>query len=107
MNGVIFQQMHDVRITTPEWLRRAKNEFYENQNERDKMGLHVLAIARKNECDRALRLLHARLSWNNNNNSIPVYTRNIKDRGLTNSYINVTDNEMTGTEKDVNLITSR
>ena len=94
MNDVFFQQIHDIRITTPEWLRNSKNEFYENQNERDKMGLHVLAIARRNECDRALRLLHARQSWSNNNNNTPVCTRNIR----------VKDRER---KKDANLITSR
>ncbi len=53
-----IQQIHEIRITTPEWLRRAKDEFCEIQDKRDVMGLHELAIARVQECNRALRSLH-------------------------------------------------
>jgi hypothetical protein len=105
VNDMKIEQIRDVRITIPEWLQHSKNEFYKNQNKREEMGLHVLAVAKKNECDRALRLLHARQSWSNNNKRISRNIR-IKDRSSINSCLNVISS-MIGTEKDVNLITSR
>src|SRR3989337_1191113 len=63
-----IQQIHEIRIATPEWLRRDKDEFRKIQDKRDAMGIHVLSIARVQECNRVLRSLHTSQSWNDRGN---------------------------------------
>ncbi|CAI2171164.1 19275_t:CDS:2 [Funneliformis geosporum] len=76
-----IQQICEIRITTPGWLRNAKSEFRETQDKRDVMGSHVLAIARAKECNRALRRMN--ISNDNSEDKIKVPQNNVKTTNAT------------------------